>query len=162
MKYMSCCLVAISLLFGSCQDSTNSIFAAEAIAARDSAIIAEYLAENNLTATRTASGLYYINFTTKDSTAIGKTDSVAVDYRGRLLYGDVFDSSYIRGERFGFRLGEREVIDGWEEGVQLMRVGDSSRLIIPSGLGYGISGQRNFIPSNAILVFDVVVQELYP
>lgn|SRR5512138_227693 len=69
--------------------------------------------------------------------------------------GKKFDSSRDRGQPFRFVVGNREVIRGWEEGVQGMRVGSQRRLIVPSDLGYGAQGSRGVIPPNAALVFDI-------
>jgi FKBP-type peptidyl-prolyl cis-trans isomerase len=83
-------------------------------------------------------------------------DRVTVNYVG-VLYngGKVFDASWKRGEPFSFTLGQGEVIPGWEQGVEGMRVGGRRELIIPAALAYGAPGRPPVIPPNAPLVFVV-------
>jgi peptidylprolyl isomerase len=83
-------------------------------------------------------------------------DQVSVQYVG-VLYdgGKEFDSSYDRGQPFSFQLGSGQVIPGWDQGVQGMKVGGRRELIIPSGLAYGKTGQPPTIPPNAALVFVI-------
>ena len=83
-------------------------------------------------------------------------DVVTVHYTGWLTTGgDPFDSSRTSGQPFQFVLGAGEVIEGWDEGVQGMRVGGQRRLIIPPDLAYGEQGSPPVIPPKATLVFDV-------
>jgi peptidyl-prolyl cis-trans isomerase A (cyclophilin A) len=84
-----------------------------------------------------------------------KGSKVSVHYKGQLLDGTVFDSSYKRKEPIDFTLGVGQVISGWDEGIQLLQVGDKARLVIPSDLAYGERGAGGLIPSNATLIFDV-------
>jgi FKBP-type peptidyl-prolyl cis-trans isomerase FkpA len=81
--------------------------------------------------------------------------AVTVHYTGWLKDGTQFDSSVARGDPFRFALGRGEVIAGWDEGVQGMRVGGRRRLQIPPALGYGAWGAGAVIPPNATLVFEV-------
>ena len=69
--------------------------------------------------------------------------------------GSVFDSSYKRNEPIDFPLGQGHVIEGWDEGIQLLSVGDQARFVIPSHLAYGERGAGGVIPPNATLIFDV-------
>ncbi|MEI6786736.1 MAG: FKBP-type peptidyl-prolyl cis-trans isomerase [Verrucomicrobiota bacterium] len=82
-------------------------------------------------------------------------DTVTVHYTGWLTDGSKFDSSLDRDEPFAFVLGTGQVIQGWDQGVAGMRVGDKARLTIPPGLAYGAQGYPGAIPPNATLVFEV-------
>ncbi|WKZ31579.1 MAG: FKBP-type peptidyl-prolyl cis-trans isomerase [Candidatus Dojkabacteria bacterium] len=82
-------------------------------------------------------------------------DFIEVNYEGRLLDGTKFDSSYDRGQTFQFTLGAGEVIDGWDQGIEGMKVGEKRKLTIPSELGYGEYGNPPTIPGGAALVFEV-------
>ncbi len=84
-----------------------------------------------------------------------KGQIVRVHYTGTLENGKKFDSSLDRGTPFEFVLGKGMVIQGWDEGLQLMSVGEKRRLIIPGNLGYGSRGYPGVIPGNATLIFDV-------
>jgi peptidylprolyl isomerase len=88
-------------------------------------------------------------------------DQVSVQYVGVLFSnGKEFDSSWKRNQPFEFTLGGGNVIQGWDQGVLGMKAGGRRRLIIPSDLAYGASGQPPSIPPNAALVFDVDLKKV--
>ena len=126
-----------------------------------------FLADNKMKegVASTPSGLQYI--INKNSTGVKPyiTDSVVVHYTGKLLNGDVFDSSYNYGEPVGFRL--TQVIPGWTEGLQLMSVGSNFTFYIPSFLAYGEQGSPAFpgepqaIGANETLIFEVELFEVH-
>lgn len=88
----------------------------------------------------------------------GKT--VSVHYKGSLTDGTVFDSSYKRNEPIDFPLGMGNVIQGWDEGIALLQIGDKARFVIPPNLGYGAQGAGGVIPPDATLVFDVELMDV--
>jgi FKBP-type peptidyl-prolyl cis-trans isomerase FklB len=101
----------------------------------------------------TASGLQYEVLTEGTGATPKATDTVTVNYRGTLMDGTEFDSSYERGQPATFVLNQ--VIPGWTEGVQLMKVGSKYKFYIPAALGYGERGAGGVIGPNAPLVFEV-------
>lgn len=103
----------------------------------------------------TASGLRYQILQKGNGKKATKGAGVSVHYKGQLLDGTVFDSSYKRKEPIDFNVGLGQVISGWDEGIQLLQVGDKARFVIPSNLGYGAAGAGGVIPPNATLIFDV-------
>lgn len=109
--------------------------------------------------TSTASGLIYEDKVVGNGDAAHAGQDVSVHYTGWLFYGGErgrkFDSSKDRGEPFAFALGAGQVIKGWDEGVQGMKVGGTRVLTIPPALGYGARGAGGVIPPNATLIFEV-------
>jgi len=101
----------------------------------------------------TPSGLQYKVLKQGDGEKPSAKDSVEVHYEGKLVTGDVFDSSYERGKTISFPLNG--VIPGWTEGLQLMPVGSVYELYIPYQLGYGERGYPPVIPPHSTLIFKV-------
>ena len=107
---------------------------------------------------QTASGLQYIIEAPGEGTAPKATDTVKVNYRGTLLDGTEFDSSYKRNEPIEFPLNR--VIKGWTEGLQLIKPGGKIKLFIPSNLAYGPRGAGGIIGPDETLIFDVELLEV--
>lgn len=109
---------------------------------------------------KTNSGLLYKRILQGDGKKAEKGKTVSVHYKGMLTDGTVFDSSYKRKEPIEFQLGRGQVIEGWDEGVQLLQVGDKARFVIPSHLAYGERGAGGVIPPRATLIFDVELMNM--
>ncbi len=109
---------------------------------------------------KTESGLRYKMIQKGSGKKAENGKTVAVHYEGSLENGKVFDSSYPRKKPIEFRLGQGQVIEGWDEGIALLQVGDKARFVIPSHLGYGSRGAGGAIPPNATLIFDVELMEV--
>ena len=103
----------------------------------------------------TASGLVYEDTVVGEGAEAKAGHQVSVHYTGWLTNGSKFDSSKDRNDPFEFSLGMRQVIGGWDEGVQGMKIGGTRKLTIPPHLGYGARGAGGVIPPNATLVFEV-------
>ena len=137
------------------------------------ATIDNYLADNNLEAETTESGLRYI-ISEKGGGEIPKSgDRVKVNYTGKLMDGTVFDTSiesvakeagvFNEGRPYQpltFQLGIGQVILGWDEGIGLLNAGSKATIFIPSPLAYGERGAGETIKPNSILIFDVELVEL--
>lgn len=108
----------------------------------------------------TTTGLRYKILQNGEGKQATKGASVSVHYKGQLLDGTVFDSSYKRKQPIDFPVGVGQVIAGWDEGILLLKVGDKARFVIPSNLAYGESGAGGVIPPNATLIFDVELMDV--
>ena len=109
---------------------------------------------------KTDSGLRYQFIQRGDGKQAQSGKTVSVHYEGSLENGKVFDSSYPRKKPIEFTLGQGQVIEGWDEGIALLKVGDKARFVIPSHLGYGSRGAGGAIPPNATLIFDVELMDV--
>lgn len=125
------------------------LLAVEFSATNDAAIV-KYIADNNLNASKTESGLYYVI----DEPGTGRqptaTSNVTVAYKGYYTNKTVFDQS----TEAGVSLNLQQVIKGWTEGIPYFKEGGSGKLLIPATLGYG-SYTYNTIPGDSVLIFDV-------
>jgi FKBP-type peptidyl-prolyl cis-trans isomerase len=154
-KYISLATLLLFIgftLFTACkkEDENNPSSQAE-----QDQILQDYFTKNNITAKKTASGLYYV--VTEQGTPIQNGETIKVNYEGKLLSGKKFDSSFDRGTPFSFPVGTGRVIRGWDEGIPLIGKGGKGTLYLPSHLGYGANGAGGDIPPYAILVFRVEV-----
>ena len=105
---------------------------------------------------KTSSGLYYlINKEGDNNRSPNKGDMVSVHYKGMLLDGTIFDSSYQRDQPLEFSIGVGQVIPGWDEGISLLNQGSSAKFVIPSDLAYGSQGAGGVIPPDSTLIFEV-------
>jgi FKBP-type peptidyl-prolyl cis-trans isomerase len=136
----------------------------------DDKAINDYLKANNLTATKTASGMYYVITTPGTGANATNGQKITMNYTGTLLNGKKFDSNedpaFQHVEPFEFTLGQGQVIRGWDEGIALLNVGAKAKLLIPSPMAYGDRGMPgnpanpDGIPANSPLVFDVQVKAI--
>lgn len=125
----------------------------------DDKIIQDYMKKNNLQAQKTPSGLYYIIEKTGNGKHATAADKVKVHYKGTLIDGTTFDSSYDRNQPIDFPLSG--VIKGWTEGIPYLEEGGKGKLLIPSGLAYGQNAPPGSpIKANDVLIFDVELLEI--
>ncbi len=126
----------------------------------DKATIEKYVADNNLKVQYLPSGLAY--YMTEEGTGaqVQPGNTAVVHYTGKLLDGTKFDSSKDRDQPFPVPVGENRVIQGWEQGLPLFKVGGKGTLIIPSTLAYGERGAGGIIKPNSVLLFDIEVLEV--
>jgi FKBP-type peptidyl-prolyl cis-trans isomerase FkpA len=129
----------------------------ERILKEDIEKIDEYLKENqpNAKVQTTESGIRYIVTQAGKGASPQAGNTVEVHYKGTLLDGKMFDSSYERGKPIEFPLGQGQVIQGWDEGISLLSKGSKATFYIPSPLAYGPQSRGAVIGPNSILVFDV-------
>lgn len=133
-----------------------AVASAETSKAEGIAFLAENAKKEGVTVTE--SGIQYVVLTAAEGDKPVATDTVKVHYKGTLINGEQFDSSYDRNEPAVFPLNR--VIPGWTEGVQLMSVGSKYKFTIPSELAYGEAGSPPRIPGNSVLEFEVELLEI--
>jgi len=147
--------IGVFLLFAGALVLAGCNKKAEKQAQEDDELIREYLEQNGLTATKAPSGLYYIIDQQGTGPACDANSDVKVAYTGYFLDGQIFDGSDQQGVTFNLA----NVIEGWRLGIPNFREGGTGKLLIPSALGYGASG-NNSIPPNSVLIFDVHLIEV--
>lgn len=125
----------------------------------EDSLISKYIAEQKITQKPDKNGIYVIEKKKGKGGTVNKGDTILVHYRGSLLDGKVFDSSYDRGEPAKFPIGIGMVIPGWDEAIPGMRAGSEARLIIPSAKAYGAM-ENERIPAFSPLVFDIEIQKV--
>jgi peptidylprolyl isomerase len=136
---------------------------AEAVAPAPAPLATTYAPELNVNLDgmeETESGLRYVVLKEGTGAVVQPGQTAVVHYTGWLPDGTKFDSSRDRGEPFGFPVGAGQVIQGWDEGVAGMAIGEERKLVIPPALGYGPAGAGDVIPPNSTLVFDVELLEI--
>jgi FKBP-type peptidyl-prolyl cis-trans isomerase len=144
-------LLFFALILFSCQDDDSTID----YDSQNETEILNYISTNNLTAEKTASGLYYIIDNPGQGERPSANSTVRVSYKGYFTDGAIFDQSNASGISFGLQ----QVIQGWTEGIQLYKEGGSGKLLIPSRLGYGPKDNRS-IPGGSVLIFDITLLEV--
>lgn len=149
MKYFFS-LTLLLLMISSCAKKK-----AEEQAATDETLIKDYIAAQDLTATASGSGLYYVIDELGVGASCDNYSTVTVAYKGYLTDGTVFDESPAEGITFGLQ----SVIAGWTEGIPYFKEGGNGILLIPSALGYGKNAVGS-IPANSVLIFDVALIEV--
>ena len=139
----------------------TELAAAAEMAATENAVAGEAFRAENASeegVVTTESGLQYKVLREGDGPRPEATDTVEVNYRGTLIDGTEFDSSYARGSSVSF--GLNQVIPGWTEGLQLMPVGSKYEFVIPPELAYGAGGAGQVIGPNATLIFEVELLDI--
>lgn len=150
MKHFS--LYATVFLLFSCANDTDE--PQDFTLQNDNEIIT-YLEDNNLSATKTASGLYYLIENQGSGTTPTPSSEVRVVYKGYFTTGVVFDQSNATGISFLLN----QVIPGWTEGLTYFKEGGTGKLFVPSALGYGPNDYGS-IPGGSVLIFDIELKEI--
>ncbi|SIT90795.1 FKBP-type peptidyl-prolyl cis-trans isomerase [Pontibacter indicus] len=157
-------LFVVVVSFSSCKEENKNPYyiTPEQIEAQkkiDEETIRKYFRANNVDTTKVVrlnSGLYILTKKAGEGDVIKPGQYAEVNYIGRNVSNDVFDSSFRSGKTFSVLVGAGQVIKGWDEGLQQLRKGEEANLYIPSYLGYGMYGSGN-IPPNSVLIFEIDV-----
>ena len=149
-------LIAALSLLGACGSNSGSGSPDSVLADDQDPFLAQNAAQDNVTTT--ASGLQYEVLRAADGPKPSDDSIITVHYKGELIDGTEFDSSYKRGEPNTFPLSG--TIPGWIEGLQLMSVGSQYRLVMPAELAYGDAGAGELIGPGATLIFEVELLEI--
>ncbi|WDF58740.1 FKBP-type peptidyl-prolyl cis-trans isomerase [Flavobacterium sp. KACC 22758] len=160
MKQLLTALLSL-ILFISCSKDKDEV---KDYTAENEKEIVDYLAQNNLTAQRTNSGLYYIITKEGESQSEGENtegnendghptlnSNITVIYKGYFTNGKVFDES-----TEGVSYSLRTLIPGWKEGIPLLKSGGEIQLFVPAHLGYGSNGNKT-VPGGAVLIFEITL-----
>ena len=154
--------------FASCKDDAPSYYITpeqiEAQKKLDEETIRKYFRVNNVDTTKVVrlnSGLYILTKKEGEGDKIKPGQYAEVNYVGMNVNNDVFDSSFRAGKSYTVLVGAvpKQVIAGWDEGLQQMRKGEEANLYIPSYLGYGMYGSGS-IPPNSVLIFEIDVLQV--
>jgi len=121
-------------------------------------LLAKYIKEKAPNAIKTSSGLYYVIEQEGTGPTPQPGQTVYAHYTGTLLNGKEFDSDH--GNPFSFKIGQHQVIAGWDEGFALFKKGTKAKLIIPSALAYGAQGAGGVIAGYSPLVFEVELVDI--
>ncbi|MGJ8731948.1 FKBP-type peptidyl-prolyl cis-trans isomerase [Cellulophaga fucicola] len=138
-------LILVFTLFISCKNDDNVDYTEQ-----NEKEIKAYIEENNLTALKSPTGLYYVINDEGTGLRPTATSDVTVAYKGYFTDGNTFDESDANGISFNLQ----QVIAGWTEGITYFKEGGNGILLVPSRLGYGDNGRAS-IPGGAVLVFDI-------
>jgi FKBP-type peptidyl-prolyl cis-trans isomerase len=122
--------------------------------------ISAYISSNNITTPPTESGLYYIELEKGTGSQAENGKTVKVHYTLYNIEGEKLQSSLDAGQPFSFELGKGQVIEGWDEGIALMKAGGKAKFVIPSELAYGSTARSADIPAYSPLVFEVELLEV--
>ena len=143
-------LALFVVLFVSCNDDGDDNCLTKDYSAENEQEIVDYIADNNLDATATGSGLYYVIDEQGNGAQPTSNSNVTVAYKGMYTNGGVFDES----DEDGISFNLNQVIPGWTEGITYFKEGGTGLLLIPSKLAYGSCDFRG-IPGGSVLVFEV-------